>query len=264
MTHDFFELSDTMERFSNHRYAFRPVCLHDAWPIWQASRNRQFNEFLWWDQPQSVDEVLHRLDLITRAHRRGELTAMAGVVRDTGEWVSLIRLMPWPAEPSMVETGIWTHHRFWNGRASLDLARMGTEATFRALDCTGIVGRVSPRNDPCQRLLRLMGMTARDVAMYPHESGRLIPMTNCVITREDWQREYRQYRQYSVWAGLTLPAPSHDFELEPDDGPESAVVADPEPRELAFDAAAERPTSPEARRQAPPPGPRPGSTIDGA
>lgn len=215
MSHDFLELSDAVERFSNHRYAFRPVCLHDAWPIWQATRNPQFNQFLWWDQPSSVEDVLHRLDLITRAHRRGEMTAVAGVVRDTGEWVSLIRLMPWAPDARMVETGIWTHDRFWNGRASLDLGRMFTEATFRTLDCTAMVGRVSPQNASCQRLLRLIGMTPRDVAMYPHESGRIIPMTNCSITRDEWLHEYRNFRQYNVWAGMSLPAPSHEL-IEPE------------------------------------------------
>jgi len=199
MVTDFHALSDAMERYSNHRYAFRAVALADAWPLWETSRNPLFNRFLTWDQPDTVLQIQRRVELISRAHRRGELTAMAGVLRDTGEWVTLIRLMPWSEDSSALETGIWTHERHWNGRASLDLARMGVQAVFQATPATAIVGRVAAENTSCERLLRLMGMSPGQTGIYAHESGRSVALRKCVISRPEWAVKYASYSAYSLF-----------------------------------------------------------------
>jgi RimJ/RimL family protein N-acetyltransferase len=188
MAFDFHELTERLERFSSSRLALRPLCLADAWPLYQASRNPLFNENLAWDQPPDIEGVVQRLELICRAARRGELTALAAVVRDTGEWVSLFRFFkPMDNEPGVIEMGIWTHDRFWTGRHSLDLGRLCVDTAFRVSEAERLIGLAAPGNRGSRHLMVMCGMTERRQSFKFHETGRKLPTVQYEITRAEWQ-----------------------------------------------------------------------------
>lgn len=202
MTFDFQGLTHRLERFSSSRLALRPLCLADAWPLFQASRNPHFNENLAWDQPADIDGVVQRLELICRAARRGELTALAAVVRDTGEWVSLFRFFPpMDKEPRVVEMGIWTHDKFWTGRHSFDLGKLCVDTAFRVSDARRLIGLAAPSNRGSMHLMRMVGMTERCHSFKNHETGRRLPTIQFEITREEWEAirpEAGLFREFSL------------------------------------------------------------------
>ena len=188
MNFDFQELTYRLERFSSARLALRPLCLADAWPLFQASRDQRFNEHLAWDRPEDVDGVVRRLELICKAARRGELTALAAVARDSGEWVSLFRFFPpMDREPGVVEMGIWTHFKFWSGRHSLDLGRMCVDTAFRVSDVGRLIGLAAPGNRGSMHLMRMVGMTERCHSFKLHETGRRLPTVQYEIMRDEWE-----------------------------------------------------------------------------
>ena len=217
MAIDFHELTDRLERFSSPRLALRPLCLADAWPLFHASRNPQFNENLAWDRPADIDGVVQRLELICRAARRGELTALAAVLRETGEWVSLFRFFsPMDKEPGVLEMGIWTHERFWTGRHSLDLGRLCIDTTFRVSDADRLIGLAAPANRGSRHLMRMCGMTERRQSFKFHETGRKLPTVQYEIARTEWQAscasmspffEFKRSSKPGIAAALATPVP---------------------------------------------------------
>lgn len=188
MNFDFQELTHRLERFSSSRLALRPLCLADAWPLFQASRNQHFNENLAWDQPADIDGVVQRLELICKAARRGELTALAAVARDTGEWVSLFRFFPpMNKQPGVVEMGIWTHVKFWTGHHSFDLGKLCVDTAFRVSNVRRLIGLAAPGNRGSIHLMRMVGMTERCRSFKYHETGRKLPTIQYEVTREEWE-----------------------------------------------------------------------------
>ena len=188
MAIDFHELSDRLQRFSSPNLALRPLCLADAWPLFQASRHPQFNEHLAWDQPADIDGAVARVELICKAARRGELSALAAVARDTGEWVSLFRFFPpMDAAPGVLEMGIWTHQRFWTGRHSLELGRLCVDTAFRVSSVRRLIGLAAPGNRGSMHLMRLVGMTERCRSFKYHETGRKLPTVQYEISRGEWE-----------------------------------------------------------------------------
>ena len=183
---DFFSLTEQLERVHTTRLALRPVSLSDAWPLFLASRNPLFNEHLMWKQPGSSSVVLERIYNIVEASRRGQLTALSAVVKNTGEWVSLYRFQKQLADPSLVEMGIWTHDKFWGDRFSLELTRACVDSAFACSDIASLVAASSPLNKGSLRVLEHCGLRPTHLAVRQTEAGSAANLQEFRITREEW------------------------------------------------------------------------------
>lgn len=183
---DYLALTEQLERVFTTRLALRPLALSDAWPLYQATRNPDFNKHLLWEQPENESLVLERIDTIVETARRGRLAAMSAVLKNTGEWVSLYRFQPSVSDPNAVEMGIWTSDRFWNGRFSLELTRACVDAAFSLSDVSALVGGASPHNRPSCKLLEICGLTLFNTCIRHSESFLEVPAQEFRITRQQW------------------------------------------------------------------------------
>jgi len=187
MVHDYLDLADRLERAYSPRIALRRIALADGWPLFEATRNPHFNKFLMWDAPANEDEVLVRIDAIVEAARRGRLAALSGVARATGEWASLFRFQPYGADPAVMEMGVWTHPRFWQGRFTLELSRMCVDACFASSPVDRLVGAAAPENAGSCQLMRAVGLREIELVTRRTESGHCVELQEFEILRADWE-----------------------------------------------------------------------------
>lgn len=191
MTIDFHALTEALERVHSSRLALRPVALSDAWPLFQATRNPLFNKHLMWDQPDDEAPVLDRVDAIIDSARSGRLAAFSAVVKATGEWVSLYRFQKHALDPKLVEMGLWTHDKFWQGRFSLELTAACVDAAFSLSDISTLVGAAAPDNRGSCRILELCGLSPASLVLRQGESGTEVKLQEFQITREAWASSRR-------------------------------------------------------------------------
>lgn len=186
MNFDYQELTERLERVYSRRLALRPLSLADGWPLFQATRNPQFNKHLLWDQPHDERQVLERIDMIVEEARRGRMTALSAVVRETGEWAALFRFLPHATEPLDVEMGLWMHDRFWHGRYAFELTRMCIDATFELSPATRLLGVSTFDNRASIFLMRQLGMSPTVQTTRYTETGAALPLQQFELTRNDW------------------------------------------------------------------------------
>jgi len=187
MTLDYHTLTDQLARVYSPRLALRPVALADAWPLFQAARNPQFNAHLMWDQPEDERAVLARVDTIIDAAQRGRLAALSAVIKSTGEWVSLYRFQPHALVPSWVEMGIWTHDKFWQGHFSHELTAACVDAAFSLSNVSTLIAAAAPNNLGSRKILERCGLTPASLVFRRTESGTEVPLQEFCLTREQWK-----------------------------------------------------------------------------
>jgi len=187
MEFDFLELTHALECSFSERVALRPVALCDAWPLWVATRNPQFNRHLLWARPDNEEMVLKRVRLIMEASRRGRLTALSAVQRTTGEFIALFRFQPHAALPGTIEMGIWVHDKYWHGRYSLELGRLCVSAAFAlSSQVQLLLGASAPENRGSCRLMEQVGMTPVRMVDRDTEMGYQAVLREYTITRAEW------------------------------------------------------------------------------
>jgi RimJ/RimL family protein N-acetyltransferase len=183
---DYLALTEQLERVFTSRLALRPLSLSDSWPLFQATRNPDFNKHLLWEQPENESYVLDRINTTVDAARRGRLAAMSAVLKATGEWVSLYRFQPSSHDPTAVEMGIWTSDKFWNGRFSLELTRACIDAAFSLSDVSSLIGGASPHNAPSCKLLEYCGLVPFSMGIRHSETFVEVLAQEFRITRQQW------------------------------------------------------------------------------
>jgi RimJ/RimL family protein N-acetyltransferase len=198
---DFSELSQELQRVHARRVALRPASLADAWPLFLATRNPQFNRYLLWSQPAQEAAVLERMDGIVTAAEQGRLSALSAVVKATGEWIGLFRFQPYRDEPHTLEMGVWVHDRFWHGRYGLEIGRLCVDAAFSLSGVQRLVGASAPENRGSCALMTACGMSPTDLVRRDTESGYPVLLQEYAITRDEWGRRYVPARNFEVYRG---------------------------------------------------------------
>jgi len=187
MDFDFFELTQSLECSFSERVALRPVALCDAWPLFVATRNPQFNRHLLWPQPDREEQMLRRVRMIMEASRRGRLTALSAVARKTGEFVALFRFQPHATLPDTIEMGVWMHDKYWHGRYSLELGRLCVSAAFTLSERVQLLlGASAPDNRGSNQLMKAVGMTPGTMVQRDTEMGHQALLCEYTITRAQW------------------------------------------------------------------------------
>jgi len=208
MNFDFLELTQALECSFSERVALRPVSLCDAWPLFVATRNPQFNRHLLWPRPECEEQVLKRVRMIMEASRRGRLTALSAVARQTGEFIALFRFQPHATLPETIEMGIWMHDKYWHGRYSLELGRLCVSAAFAlSEEVQLLLGASAPENRGSCHLMQAVGMTPGRMVQRDTEMGHQALLCEYTITREQWAA--RHATAFSVYGddGIVTKAP---------------------------------------------------------
>ncbi|HTP72423.1 MAG TPA: GNAT family N-acetyltransferase [Burkholderiaceae bacterium] len=187
MEFDYLELTHSLECSFSERVALRPVALCDAWPLFVATRNTQFNRHLLWPRPDSEEQMLRRIRMILDASRRGRLTALSAVQRTTGEFIALFRFLPHANLSGAVEMGVWVHDKYWHGRYSLELGRLCVSAAFTLSNQVQLLlGASAPENRGSCRLMEMVGMTPLRTIERDTEMGYQAVLREYTITRAEW------------------------------------------------------------------------------
>ncbi len=186
---DFIELSEQLQRVYSSRLALRPLALSDGWPLYEATRNPEFNKNLLWSQPQTPFESLDRVQIIMDAANRGGLTALSAVLKQTGEWVSLYRFQPYEADRSLVEMGLWTHEKFWRDRYGLELTQACVDSAFSLSDIPLLIGCTSVDNPAACRILERAGMKPSQAVFRQSETKVERLSQEFQITRAQWMAQ---------------------------------------------------------------------------
>jgi RimJ/RimL family protein N-acetyltransferase len=207
---DFIELSEQLQRVYSSRLALRPLALSDGWPLFEATRNPEFNKNLLWPQPPDPLVVLDRVQTIMDAASRGGLAAMSAVLKQTGEWVSLYRFQPYEADRSLVEMGLWVHEKFWRDRYGLELTQACVDSAFSLSDISLLIGCTSVDNPAAGRILERAGLQATQVVLRQSETKVERPSQEFQITRAQWIAQRKEGTFHYVPEPPIFPPGSQD------------------------------------------------------
>lgn len=183
---DFIDLSEQLQSVYSNRLALRPLALSDGWPLFEATRNPEFNRNLLWPQPPDTMAVFDRVNVIMDAARRGSMTALSAVLKLTGEWVALYRFQPYESDRSLVEMGLWTHEKFWQDRYSFELTQACVDAAFSLSELPLLIGCTSLENEPSCRILERCGLERTQMVFRQSETKVERESQEFRITRAQW------------------------------------------------------------------------------
>jgi RimJ/RimL family protein N-acetyltransferase len=200
MNDDLKLLSDRAEQYYTNLLALRPVCLADSWALWDATRDRAFNENLLWRQPATPPEVFQRIELILQAVAQNKMGALSVVCPRTGEWIGLMRFFPTrlPSGETGLELGVWAHPRYWSSEVTRSLVVMATEILLTEGSNRIAIIRNAVANPKARAICLKLGYSKVGISVTECEDGTPMPIELWKVTADEWTMSLRLSRLANV------------------------------------------------------------------
>lgn len=177
-------LSGVFDRHRAKNVTFRALARCDAFPLYEATRNEEFNRFLLWSAPSMEDEILPQVDKLLR-----EVTLRRAVVvslcdKQTGLWRGAASVRPLR---DGVEMGLWLHPNAWNTGIVLTAGRMVIEVLRATWPTVPIYNRVLPDNKKMRRICLSYGFEKVDAVTAVHENGHELEFDLFQLNPDKWK-----------------------------------------------------------------------------
>jgi len=181
-------LSNRAEQYYTNLLALRPVCLADAWALWDATRDRAFNEHLLWRQPTTPQEVFRRIESILQAVAKNKMGALSVVCPRTGEWIGLMRFFPTrlPSGETGLELGVWAHPKYWSSEITRSLVIMATEILVTEGSYRMAIIRNAVANPKARAICLKLGYSKVGTSVTECEDGTPMPIELWRVTADEW------------------------------------------------------------------------------
>lgn len=168
------ELLSRLKPLFNHRYArnitYRTMARADAFPLFQATQDPEFNRFLLWTAPLQERDVLPQVDKLLREATMEKTLVLSMCEKDTGTWLGLGLLKPYR---DGLELSLYLHPKRWNTGSVFVCGRGIIEVVFEAFPELPIYVRMHPKNRRMERICQAYrfeqteGDTAQHATMGP-------------------------------------------------------------------------------------------------
>jgi RimJ/RimL family protein N-acetyltransferase len=147
-------MSAALESYTIKGVLFRPLARCDAFPLFDATRNPDFNRHLLWSAPETEQQAPVQVDKLIRQNTLQNVVAQSICKKSTGEWLGYLLFKPFK---DGVELGIALHPRTWNTRLTLTAITALIQTTIDALPGTPIYSRVLPANKRMRKICLFYG-----------------------------------------------------------------------------------------------------------
>lgn len=182
-------LSQLLPLFDHHTtktIAYRAFSRADAYPLFDAAKNPEFNKKLWWGPPQDINDVVIEVEKLLLEHHTNNAVVLSVVERDTSKWIGMIKFAKW--EDSLIMT-LWTHPDYWRSMTAFRCAEAAVEIVMRNTDITCMYCRVSKDYPIMEKLVTNSGFHHIEESFGVHTKGHTVPCNVYKLDRIDWLRQ---------------------------------------------------------------------------
>lgn len=183
------ELFQLYSLVCDHRYAknvvYRPLARSDAFFLFQATQEHpEFNEYLGWHKPETLQEVLIQIDKMMRQTVLNQAYAFSLSDRQTGKWAGISVLRPYR---DGVEISLYIHPAYWSKGAALAAGSGLIECVFNTFNIP-LYGRAMAGNKRILRIYDHYGferIPGDETA--PHTTKGMVTLQVYTLSKERWK-----------------------------------------------------------------------------
>jgi RimJ/RimL family protein N-acetyltransferase len=176
-------LKDTFDNYRVGHLVFRPLFKGDAFPLFDATRNPDFNQHLLWSAPETAEELITQVNLLRREHKLNRAAVYSMCDRLTGRWVGFIKFAPYLDAFSIA---IWIHPNSWKSTVGFTASRFALEAAMDLAKVPKLYAYIKAENTPMQDMSEKCGYVYLKNIEIEHADGYMVDAKLYELTQENW------------------------------------------------------------------------------
>lgn len=164
--------------------AFRPLARADVFPLFQATRDPAFNQYLLWLMPQDEAETLVQVEKLLRQDRLGQALVLSLCDRPTGAWRGMAVLKPFR---DGLELSLYIHPDQWSRGTVFTCGRGVIEVAFEQLPDLVLYTRIRPGNQRMERICKHYRFVPTDPSSDMHARDGKIDLDVYRLDKQQWE-----------------------------------------------------------------------------
>jgi len=169
--------------FCTENITFRLFTRSDAFPLYQATLNPEFNKKLAWGPPESFDDVILQTDLLIREMISNQSVIVSMVEKNTGAWIGIIKLTTY--KDSVIQS-LWVHPNYWNKPIIAFGACAILDIFFRVSGLKKLYAKYIIGHETTKKILQRNGWKYIYNDPIQHTNGELMDCEVYELTYEKW------------------------------------------------------------------------------
>lgn len=169
-------------RYSN-RIAFRSLSRSDAFPLFMATREAQFNAFLLWKTPEQEGETVAQVDKLIRENTMRRLLALSICERSTGTWWGYT---VWKPFKDGAELSLYLHPCVWNTGVVFASGCAAIDIVMKSCPDMPIYTRVHQNNIKMRKICIGYGFEKTGTDTLTHGEGHEVVVDVFMLDKSRW------------------------------------------------------------------------------
>lgn len=150
MKQDLQKLSYQIKRHCSHNFAFRDLSRADVFPLWEATRNEDFNKHLTWSRPDSLKELIQEIDKLIQENKMNESLSYSIIYQKNGQWAGFCKFGSY-LDGLMLS--LWIHPDYWKTKAAYVAIDSMIHLTFEYTKVGVVYARVVEQNSLMNKIV---------------------------------------------------------------------------------------------------------------
>lgn len=177
-------MKNSFDRTRVSTLAFRAVTRCDAFPLFEATRNAEFNRFLLWAAPEGENGVVGQVDKIIRECALDRAVAISLVERTTGTWVGMARIQ---GHCDGIELGLMLHPNSWATGVIPSAGRVIIDTMLAHIGELPLYIRVRPGNIRMEKICAFYHFEVEAQVTDKHAQDGEVPLQLFRLRKDLWQ-----------------------------------------------------------------------------
>lgn len=176
-------LGNIFERHYAHKIAFRTMSRCDAFPLFVATRDQNFNAFLLWETPNEEIQTIEQIDKLIRENTMKRVLALSICDRLNGTWWGYAVIKPFR---DGAELSLYLHPSVWNKGVVFAAGCAAIQLLQQAAPDSPVYNRVHESNLRMRKICRSYGFEKVGEEEMTHAAGHDLKVEVYQLNKENW------------------------------------------------------------------------------
>ena len=107
------QIQNLFQNYYTENFIYRPFVKADTFPLFDATRNPEFNHYLLWDAPKDIAELTEQVDMLLREQLMNQSVLISICEKNNGQWIGFIKFVHYS---NNIEISFWIHPNYWKSK----------------------------------------------------------------------------------------------------------------------------------------------------
>lgn len=190
------QIQNLFQNYYTQDFIYRPFVKADTFPLFDATRNPEFNRYLLWNAPKDILELTEQVEMLLREQVMNKHLVISSCSLNNGNWSAFIKLIPFK---DGLELSLWVHPNYWQNKNYFQIVNGILQLFFFKTSIPYLYVKVHKDNIKMQKIAQSYFFQHIDEIQLQHHNQTLLNFDVYRLDKNTWIEKLSKFHYLSVF-----------------------------------------------------------------